>query len=44
MEICETHRFIMQAIEVGRLEDGVAGARQIAITLVVAKDEDDVGP
>ncbi len=42
MEIGEAHRLIMKAVQVGRLEDGVAETGKIAVALVVAEDEDDV--
>jgi hypothetical protein len=43
VEIGEADAFVVEAIEIGRLEDGVAVAREVAVALVVAQDEEDVG-
>ena len=42
VEVGEANAFVMQPVEVGRLEDRVAVAGQIAVALVVGEDEDDV--
>jgi hypothetical protein len=43
VEIGEARAFVVQAIEVGRLEDGIAVGGDIAVALVVGEDEEDVG-
>src|SRR5262245_49876403 len=42
MKIREAHALMMQAIEVRGLQDGIAMRRQIAVTLIVGEDENDV--
>ena len=42
MVISEPHTLVMEAVNIGGLQYRVAVARQIAITLVIGQDEDDV--
>ena len=44
MEVGEAHALVVQAVEVRRLEDRVAVARQVAVPLVIGQNKDDVGP
>ena len=44
MEVREAHALVMQAVHVGRLEDGIAVGGNIAVALVVGQDENDVRP
>jgi hypothetical protein len=44
VEVGEPDTFIVQAVHLRRLEDGIAGAGKIAVTLIVGKDNDDVRP
>jgi len=43
VEVGEPDALVVQAVEGGRLDLGVAEAREVAVTLVVGQDEDDVG-
>ena len=43
MEIGEPHRLLAQFVEVGRLEDGIPVAGEIAHALIVGEDDQDVG-
>lgn len=44
VEIREAHAFVMKPVEVGRLEDRVAVAGQIAVALVIRQHKDDIRP
>ena len=43
MEIREANAFGVELVEVGRLNEGIALAAQIAVALVIGQDQDDVG-
>ena len=42
MEVGETHAFVVQAVQVRRLEDRIAKTGDVAIALIVGEDEDQV--
>jgi hypothetical protein len=42
VEIREPHAFVVESIHVRRLQHRISRAGQVAITLVVSEDEDDV--
>ena len=42
VKIGEAHAFVVKAVQVRRLQHGIAVAGEIAITLVIAEDEDDI--
>src|SRR5262249_5206719 len=44
VEVRETDALSVQAIEVRRLQDGIAVARQVAVALVIGEKKDNVGP
>jgi len=43
VKIAEAHRLVVQSIEVGRLDHGIAVAAEVAVTLVIGNEHDDVG-
>ena len=42
MIILQTHALRVQAVEIRRLQPGIAMAGHVAVTLVVGDDEDDI--
>ena len=44
VKIGEAHALVVQPIEVGRFEDGISVTGEIAVTLIIREDEDDIWP
>lgn len=43
MKVGKAHAFVVEAVDMGRLENRVAVTREIAKTLVVGEDNNDMG-
>ena len=44
MEIDKPHALLVQPVTVGRVDHLIAQAAQVAVSLVIGHDQDDVGP
>jgi hypothetical protein len=42
MKVRKSHTFMVQSIDIWRLQDRIAVAREISVSLIICDDEDDV--
>jgi hypothetical protein len=42
MEIGKAHALVMEAVDIGGFEHGIAVTRHVAVALIICEDEDDV--